>query len=205
MNVIARIEPAAVRLAAKLSADGDLDQARREKGWTVTRTRVAVALYNSGLSAAEVAREIGGISRNGVIGKLHRHGAADADRKASRAAGQARAVWRRPHSEASARGPIVRLKEPPKEAPPVPSVVDQQIPVEQRRTLAQLDNACCHWPVGDPQSPDFLFCGAPKANDEKVPYCRAHLLRSQYRDGGRRKAAGAAFVNAGPNAPWRAR
>ncbi|UPJ65269.1 GcrA family cell cycle regulator [Bradyrhizobium sp. 191] len=185
-------------------AGGDLDQARRENGWTATRTRVAIALFNSGLSAAEVAREIGGISRNGVIGKVHRSGLSEANRKASRAAGEARASRRKRIADASSRRSIVRPKPSPEEAPP-PSIADQKIPAEQRRTLAQLDSACCHWPVGDPQTPDFFFCGAPKANDEGIPYCPSHLVRSRQRDVRPSKPVGAAFLNAPPNAPWRAR
>lgn len=184
---------------------GDLDQARREKGWTATRTRVAAALFNSGLSAKEVAGEIGGVSRNGVIGKMHREGLSEANRKASRAAGQARARRRRSVSEASAREPAARIKLPPKDATPPPSIIDQQIPIEQRRTLDQLDNSCCHWPVGDPRDAEFFFCGAPKANDENIPYCRPHFDRSQQRETRPRKPQGAAFVNAGPGAAWRAR
>lgn len=186
-------------------AAGDLDQARREKGWTETRTRVALALFNSGLSAKQVAGEIGGVSRNGVIGKVHRSGLSEANRKASRAAGQARARRRRTVPEASAREPAARIKLLPKEAPPPPDIIDQQIPVEQRRTLAQLDSACCHWPVGDPQAPDFFFCGAAKANDDGIPYCPSHLIRSRQRDVRPCKPAGAAFLNTGPSAPWRTR
>lgn len=193
---------AALMSQADLAA-GDLDQARSEKGWTAARTRVALALFNSGLSAAQVAGEIGGVSRNAVIGKVHRSGLSEANRKKSRAAGQARAKRRQRTTDAAARRPV--KQQPPKEVSLPPSIIDQQIPQEQRRTLSQLDNACCHWPVGDPRDDDFFFCGAPKANDESVPYCRSHLLRSQQRDWKPRKPLGAAFVNSGPNAPWRAR
>jgi len=182
-------------------AAGDLDQARREKGWTAARTRVALALFNSGLSAARIAGEIGGVTRNAVIGKVHRSGLSEANRKKSRAAGQSRAKRRQRITDAAARRPV---KLPPKDAPIPPSIIDQQIPPEQRRTLAQLDNACCHWPVGDPQAEGFFFCGAPKANDECTPYCPSHLVRSQQRDYRPRKGAGAAFASAGPGAAWRA-
>lgn len=192
---------AAMVKQAELAA-GDLDQARKEKGWTVARTRVVLALFNSGLSAAQIAGEIGNVTRNAVIGKVHRSGLSEANRKNSRAAGQARAKRRQRAVDAAARKPI---KLPPKEAPPPPSIVDQQIPLEQRRTLAELDNTCCHWPVGDPQAPDFFFCGATKANDESIPYCRSHMVRSQQRDTRPRKPAGAAFLNARPGAAWRPR
>lgn len=195
MSAVAMPSPADV-------AAGDLDKARSEKGWTEARTRVALALFNSGLSAAEVAGEIGGVTRNAVIGKIHRSGLSEANRKKSRAAGQARAKRRQRIVDAAARRPMARA---PKEAPPPPSIIDQQIAIGQRRTLAQLDNTCCHWPIGDPQDAGFFFCGAPKADDEGIAYCRSHLVRSQLRDYRPRKPAGAAFLNKGPSAPWRAR
>lgn len=193
--------------AAATTADiaaGDLDQARREKGWTATRTRVALALFNSGLSAKEVAGELGGVSRNAVIGKVHRSGLSEENRKASRAAGQARAKRRQGSTDVAARRPVGRRSLPPKEAPP-PSISDQQIPLEQRRTLTQLDNACCHWPVGDPQSGDFFFCGAPKDNGDGIPYCPSHMVRSRHRDERSAQGHWRRFLNTGPGAPWRAR
>lgn len=204
MNMIARVDPQSIRLMRKLAVDGVIDQARREKGWTATRTQVALALFNSGLSAREVANEIGGVSRNGVIGKVHRSEAIDPQRKLPRgsndkAKGQRQPPTRRTHE----RGALVRPKPPAREKPIPPNVVDAQIPESQRRTLDQLGNCVCHWPVGDPREPGFFFCGAPKVNDEDIPYCRSHQFRSRRHDVGRRVPAGAAFVNASPNAPWR--
>ena len=47
-----------------------------------------------------------------------------------------------------------------------------EIPQEQRKTLLQLSEKACHWPVGDPSTPDFFFCGGESANDQ--PYCAFH-------------------------------
>jgi GcrA cell cycle regulator len=47
----------------------------------------------------------------------------------------------------------------------------------QRCTILQLTEATCHWPVGDPGSPDFFFCGGKSANG--LPYC-AHHSRIAY-------------------------
>lgn len=38
-------------------------------------------------------------------------------------------------------------------------------------TLAELNDETCRWPLGDPQSPDFRFCGA---KPDGMPYCRRH-------------------------------
>ena len=56
------------------------------------------------------------------------------------------------------------------EAEPEPELVE--IPVEQRKTLLQLSDKTCRWPVGDPGSPDFYFCGGDTANE--LPYCACH-------------------------------
>jgi GcrA cell cycle regulator len=55
-------------------------------------------------------------------------------------------------------------------AEPEPELLE--IPVEQRKTLLQLSEATCRWPVGDPGSADFFFCGGPST--ESTPYCSYH-------------------------------
>ncbi|MGW1423643.1 GcrA family cell cycle regulator [Bradyrhizobium manausense] len=203
MTTMTRIEAT----MARLDKAGDLDKARRERGWTETRTRVATALYNCGLSAREVACEIGGgISRNAVIGKIHRGELGDPQRKLPRrSTDQARGVRQPRQQQSHDRGSLVRVKARAKEQPIPPNVIDTQISIEQRRSLAQLDNTCCHWPVGDPREAEFFFCGAPKANDEDLPYCASHQFRSRLPGSDRARSNPAAFISAGPNASWRTR
>jgi GcrA cell cycle regulator len=62
-------------------------------------------------------------------------------------------------------------------APVVHEIIDQQIPFEQRKTLLELAPHHCRFPVGDPQDPDFFFCGATKLGDSS--YCAAHHKRSR--------------------------
>jgi GcrA cell cycle regulator len=54
--------------------------------------------------------------------------------------------------------------------------VDADIPLPQRRSLLELDRHACRWPIGDPRSPDFLFCGAKPRRGK--PYCAAHCARA---------------------------
>lgn len=49
---------------------------------------------------------------------------------------------------------------------------DLRIPVEQRKTLMQSNASTCHWPVGDPKKPDFFFCGGGAVPGEA--YCAGH-------------------------------
>jgi hypothetical protein len=44
--------------------------------------------------------------------------------------------------------------------------------------LEAVHSGCCTWPIGDPDAPDFRFCGRPKA-DRQVSYCAMHLARSR--------------------------
>lgn len=39
-------------------------------------------------------------------------------------------------------------------------------------TILSLTERMCKWPVGDPKSPDFHFCG--KAAVQGLPYCAEH-------------------------------
>lgn len=57
----------------------------------------------------------------------------------------------------------------------VPPTRDEDIPLENRKQLMELENNHCRWPVGEPGKPGFFFCGAPTANlIECRPYCASH-------------------------------
>ena len=49
---------------------------------------------------------------------------------------------------------------------------DHQTPVAQRRSIITVNASSCHWPIGDPRSPSFYFCGA--RTDGKTVYCERH-------------------------------
>jgi GcrA cell cycle regulator len=42
--------------------------------------------------------------------------------------------------------------------------------------LIDLGRGCCTWPIGDPKSPAFAYCGA--AIDGRGPYCVAHRRKA---------------------------
>jgi hypothetical protein len=47
------------------------------------------------------------------------------------------------------------------------------------KTLLELTNACCRWPIGDPSKKAFHFCGEPGADlDQGIPYCERHRQRA---------------------------
>jgi len=53
---------------------------------------------------------------------------------------------------------------------------DARIPRRQRRSLFELSEDSCRWPVGDPRSSPFFFCGAPRLRNR--PYCAEHCARA---------------------------
>ncbi|WP_316171068.1 GcrA family cell cycle regulator [Bradyrhizobium sp. SZCCHNRI1058] len=164
-------------------SEAALVRARGEVGWTTHRLSIVQDLYNSGKTAAQIACLIGGVTRNAVIGKIHRTvekkpDFVDPSRMARRtftAPTTRPALRMRPEPKLGLRPPVP----PEKQRPVAPApIIDATIPGEQRKTLPQLTNTCCKWPVGDPGTPDFFFCGMPKPDNGR-PYCPAHELRAK--------------------------
>ena len=134
-------------------------------------------MLTQNLSFARIATELGhGLSRNSVIGKATREGLHHPD-KAPKDTGLAQKVnhkrnRRRVHITASAGHEIsVVLEKLEYITPPE----DFAIPKAQRKTLLQLTETTCRFPVGEPNEPDFFFCGADVIANS--PYCTHHKQR----------------------------
>lgn len=142
--------------------------------WTDERVELLKKLWADGLSASQIAGELGGITRNAVIGKVHRLGLSGRAKSPSSSAPRARKP--RSHmlrvSRTAIRGNTALALAYDIEPEPEPELVDSIIPMEQRRTLLQLNEETCRWPVGDPAGADFFFCGGPPATG--LPYCPHH-------------------------------
>jgi GcrA cell cycle regulator len=140
--------------------------------WTDERVELLKKLWSDGLSASQIAAELGGITRNAVIGKVHRLGLSGRAKSPSSSSPRPR--------KARSSGHMIRVQRPSMrgntalaydyEAEAEPEMLE--IPAEQRKTLLQLTEKTCHWPVGDPGSVDFFFCGGDTAEDQ--PYCTFH-------------------------------
>lgn len=146
--------------------------------WNDERVELLKRLWSEGLSASQIASELGGITRNAVIGKVHRLGLS------GRIKGTAPARPRKARSEAPAPRPASRpttigntalahALEPVMEAAPAPApVADNVVPLSQRCSIMNLTEATCRWPVGEPGTESFYFCGARSATG--MPYCTHH-------------------------------
>ncbi len=173
--------------------------------WTDERVELLKKMWSEGQSASQIAKELGGVTRNAVIGKVHRLGLsnrataggsteAKAKPKAEpkpkadpkpKAAPKAEAKAAAPAAPAAAapipaRKQIIPAGQP---LPPQPSAneispealarVSEIEKKAKKLSLMELTERTCKWPVGDPATDDFWFCGLP--TQQGKPYCEAHV------------------------------
>lgn len=221
--------------------------------WTDERVETLRRMWGEGQSASQIAKELGGVTRNAVIGKVHRLGLSNrteeeeetvtpAPEAAAAAAPKPEAATRTPEpprpAPASAAPPAAASPAPvstpsvstapisaaPVSTAPISTVPSGALPqsstaasilassnapiplrkaivpagqplppqpsaneispealasvreVEKRAarlSLMELTERTCKWPIGDPATEDFWFCGLPSQAGK--PYCEAHV------------------------------
>ena len=191
--------------------------------WTDERVETLKRMWGEGASASQIAKELGGVTRNAVIGKVHRLGlsnrnaddkpgaAVDAPLeapKAARAAGLEEAEPDEAVDDEDLPGddeeedddePRTMAAVPPRTGntvaalrkplmagqplPPQPSAneispealakVNAVEKTAKKISLMELTERTCKWPIGDPATPKFWFCGLPVQQGK--PYCEAHV------------------------------
>ena len=191
--------------------------------WTDERVARLSKLWAEGLSASQIATDLGGVTRNAVIGKVHRlglsgraksttggrpkraaaeapsapmaGGASPAGHQSASVASVAAAVAQRASANATAGGHGAAARgggghtmgatafkiepefEDETDAEALVEVRHQEaedvvVPMSKRLTLLEINDHTCKWPTGDPQRPDFSFCG--HGTKEGTPYCEFH-------------------------------
>ncbi len=183
--------------------------------WTDERVEILKTMWTEGKSASQIAKELGGVTRNAVIGKVHRLGlsnrnggggtgaaaapaqpapaakAAPPRERADAAPEATPETPRAPEPEPAApaatnvtpmppRKPIVTAGQP---LPPQPSANEispealatvREVEKKARKIgLMDLTERTCKWPIGDPATENFYFCGLP--SQQGKPYCEAHV------------------------------
>ena len=174
--------------------------------WNDERVEILKKMWGEGQSASQIAKELGGVTRNAVIGKVHRLGlsnrnggggssTADSKAKAAKPAAKPAVKPRKaaakpapaPKEEAApAPQPATRIKPiipAGQPLPPQPSAneidpkalakVNEVEKKAKKLNLMELTSRTCKWPVGDPATEDFWFCGLPVQSGK--PYCEAHV------------------------------
>ena len=136
--------------------------------WTEDRVEILSKLWADGLSASQVAKLLGGVTRNAVIGKVHRLGLSGRVKRA-------RPAKRAPRPAAKARTGVPSAPRLPARPAPKPALVPLEAkPMADGKfaTILTVTEHMCKWPIGDPSSDDFRFCG--RGTDKATPYCKAH-------------------------------
>jgi len=141
--------------------------------WTEDRVAVLTKLWAEGLSASQIATKLGGVTRNAVIGKVHRLGLS------GRAKPSRPSTRRKSKPAARAKSGSVSKTRTAKTAsvpaftpPPPPPVEAKPLPNGEYATILTIRQHMCKWPIGDPTEADFRFCGRRIRAGE--PYCDAH-------------------------------
>ena len=178
-----------------------------QMSWTDDRVEVLKKLWVEGQSASQIAKELGGVTRNAVIGKVHRLGLSNratgsssskSDTK-SKTSVKSMSDTKRVSNKTST-SKVTSANSPSEPRSNVTSLRRQIIPAGQplppqpsaneispealarvseiekkakRISLLELTERTCKWPVGDPATEEFWFCGLPSQAGK--PYCEAHV------------------------------
>ena len=189
--------------------------------WTDERVKKLTLLWKSGHSASKIAIELGeGVSRNAVIGKIHRLGLSErgsglgpkgAKKSSKNQSDNLSATDKSPNDlisdpkfvqsekrKGKKRGRKPSIKKlisnegssdsiskinysPSPESDVLEVEMDQatlanKIKIEKnakKLSLLELTEKTCKWPIGDPATSEFWFCGHP--SEQGNPYCETHV------------------------------
>jgi GcrA cell cycle regulator len=130
------------------------------RAWTKERIDLLKKLWAAGKTAAEIAASLDGISRSAVLGKVFRLRLRPVDQVPKRATADSSPVWRR--------GGAARIS---RQRP-------RATVSAQGKSLLELTNDTCRWPVGHPGTKKFHFCGAGADLERGMPYCARHMRRA---------------------------
>jgi GcrA cell cycle regulator len=165
--------------------------------WTDERVEKLKKLWSEGLSASQIAAQLGGVSRNAVIGKVHRlnlpgrakAGGTTASRSQKRVTVSTHAGHSgqsRQQTSFQPRTTMTRTITRPAGATMLKEEVEIDlmeemetsthnnvvVPIFKRVPLIRLTERTCKWPLGDPLKEDFCFCG--NDSPDTSPYCGFH-------------------------------
>lgn len=171
------------------------------KGWDSATLKKLKALTGKGLSTAEIGKRLG-MSKNAVVGKLNRLGwnskaggvagadkakKADVKKTATKNTTKKTVAPKAGAKKTSGRADSVKktvvaevAKNTDKASSPKKSLtknlaMHQRI-IQHSLEMANLKPNQCRWPIGDPDSENFHFCGAQVFVGK--PYCYEHCKQA---------------------------
>lgn len=165
--------------------------------WTKERVALLVDLWMSGKSASIVAKEIGNISRNAVIGKVHRLGISNrtsikklaqsnklkkvSSDKIKVKLSKIQRTSKKFTENCQHKEQLIKNRVSNGKINQLPRGYNRQIVLEhdpnatiqfKKLSLLELKENNCRWPSGDPKDNNFHFCGCPTEGNN--PYCSYH-------------------------------
>ena len=132
--------------------------------WTPEKVGKLKKLWGNGNTASQIANIIGDVTRNAVIGKAHRLNLAtkSVPRNVTIKQNQQNLVTNSLNGRKTRKSKFKSL------------LIDKDFEPENPKSLEQLDNGICRWPIGHPDEPSFYFCGRKSMSD--FSYCKLHVL-----------------------------
>ena len=143
--------------------------------WTEEKVAKLKELWGKGNTASQIAEIIGGISRNAVIGKAHRLNLSAKIKTRTATSNESFENSVNDKNNKSKKGRRSKFKS---------LIIEKDFEPENPKTLEELDENSCKWPIGHPDEKNFYFCGRSSLKD--FSYCKLHLLYA-YQPKGKKK------------------
>ena len=132
--------------------------------WTDEKVEKLKTLWSKGHTASQIAQQLGDKTRNSVIGKAHR-----LDLEARAPSKQSNSP-RSNDTKQGRRGPAPTSRKAKFQS----ILLDKNFEPENPKSLEELTDLTCKWPIGHPNEEKFYFCGRKPEGD--FPDCKLHVL-----------------------------
>ena len=132
--------------------------------WTLEKVGKLKQLWGKGNTAGQIASIIGEVTRNAVIGKAYR---LNLTVKIIQKKNDFNQVSQ--HQENAPQPERKTRKSRFKSL-----LLDKSFEPEKPKSLEELHDDICRWPIGHPNEPDFYFCG--RKSMKNFSYCKLHVL-----------------------------
>ncbi len=136
--------------------------------WTINSISKLKKLWNKELSTTDIGKKLG-FSKNAVVGKAHRLGLK------SRSTSVVKKIKRKRVIKTKAKAPIKSIIKTKKTSSDKQKINKKTTP-SKIIGIMDLKKEMCRWPLGDPRSSDFSFCGNPTFKSK--PYCLTHCTEA---------------------------
>ena len=143
--------------------------------WNEEKVGKLKELWGKGSTANEIAKIIGDVTRNAVIGKAHRLNLSSGIKTKNSSSNKNfldNSEDKNLEQKKTRKSKFKSL------------LIEKDFEPENPKKLEELDESSCKWPVGHPEEKSFYFCGRSSLKD--FSYCKLHLLYA-YQPKGRKE------------------